>query len=154
MGRRMVRLTLKEYLDLWDKVGRIVFVGTPHYGSQALGGLSQESLWGFRINGVAWDVYESRGVSLHVGSVASPVAPGGVYPGTRTNDLDPWSEPKSAYPHPCSILVCTRETVGDSTYPSRRPRICRPSSMQLRPRIGGWDNGIKASRRIGAIGCL
>src|SRR5262249_417408 len=39
MGGLMIRAALMKHgLELWPKIGRIVFIGTPHYGSQAIGG--------------------------------------------------------------------------------------------------------------------
>ena len=33
--------------ELWSRLGRIVFVGTPHYGSPAIGGYLKNHFWGF-----------------------------------------------------------------------------------------------------------
>ena len=35
--------------DLWNVVGQIVFVGTPHYGSPAIMGYLKNHFWGFEL---------------------------------------------------------------------------------------------------------
>ena len=49
MGGLMVRTTLMNYPELWRRVGRIVFIGTPHYGSPAIAGYLKNHLWGFEL---------------------------------------------------------------------------------------------------------
>jgi len=46
MGGLLVRTTLMTYPELWSRVGRIVFIGTPHYGSPAIAGYLKNHLWG------------------------------------------------------------------------------------------------------------
>src|SRR5205814_5273826 len=39
MGGLMIRAALMKYGDdIWSKIGRIVFIGTPHYGSPSIAG--------------------------------------------------------------------------------------------------------------------
>lgn len=102
MGGLMVRATLKEHSDLWSKVGRIVFLGTPHYGAQAMGGYLKNHFWGFELMALL-GLYMSREAFRSMwGAMSLLPAPRGVYPGTRPNDPDPWSEPGTPYPHPCA----------------------------------------------------
>lgn len=102
MGGLVVRLTLQEYEDLWPKIGRIVFVGTPHYGSQAMGGYLKNHFWGFELMALL-GLYLSREAFRSMwGALSLLPAPRGVYPGTRPDDPDPWYEPKSLHSHPCA----------------------------------------------------
>ena len=49
MGGLMVRATLKEFGDeLWPALGRIAFLGTPHYGAASIAGYLKNHLWGWR----------------------------------------------------------------------------------------------------------
>jgi pimeloyl-ACP methyl ester carboxylesterase len=102
MGGLIARSTLMEHADLWPKIGRIVFVGTPHYGSQAMGGYLKNHFWGFELMALL-GMYLSREAFRSMwGTLSLLPAPRGVYPGTRPNDPDPWSEPESPYAHPCT----------------------------------------------------
>lgn len=102
MGGLMVRATLKAHPDLWSKVERIVFVGTPHYGSQAMGGYLKNHFWGFELMALL-GMYMSREAFRSMwGALSLLPAPCGVYPGTRPHDPDPWTDPGSPYPHPCA----------------------------------------------------
>ena len=48
MGGLMIRTALMLHGDeLWPKVGRIVFIATPHYGSPSIAGYLKNHLWGF-----------------------------------------------------------------------------------------------------------
>lgn len=102
MGGLMVRATLKAHGDLWPKIGRIVFVGTPHYGSQSMGGYLKNHFWGFELMALL-GLYLSREAFRSMwGALSLLPAPRGVYPGTRPNDPEPWSDPESPYAHPCA----------------------------------------------------
>ena len=58
MGGLMVRATLREFGDdLWPVLGRIAFVGTPHYGSTSIAGYLKNHLWG-------WDLMAVMGLYL------------------------------------------------------------------------------------------
>jgi pimeloyl-ACP methyl ester carboxylesterase len=46
MGGLLARTTLMKYPKLWDRIGRVVFIGTPHYGSPAIAGYLKNHLWG------------------------------------------------------------------------------------------------------------
>ncbi len=102
MGGLMVRATLKQYPDLWSKVGRIVFVGTPHYGSQAMGGYLKNHFWGFELMALLGLYLSPEAFRSMWGALSLLPAPRGVYPGTRPKDRDPWVDPESSYPHPCA----------------------------------------------------
>ena len=106
MGGLMARAALKEFGDeLWPIVGRIVFIGTPHYGSPAIAGYLKNHLWGWDLMAVL-GLYLSRATFRSFWGVLSLLpAPAGVYPGTRSNDNPKWQPPASRdffYAHPCA----------------------------------------------------
>src|SRR4051794_15263707 len=45
MGGLVVRVALMRQPRLWRQVGRVVFIGTPHYGSPAIAGYLKNHLW-------------------------------------------------------------------------------------------------------------
>ncbi|HEX8920544.1 MAG TPA: hypothetical protein VF766_03640 [Pyrinomonadaceae bacterium] len=105
MGGLMVRATLMEHGDdLWPKLGRIVFIATPHYGSQAIGGYLKNHFWGFELMALL-GLYLGRETFRSLWGVLSLLpAPRGIYPGTRPNDSHPWrsTDANNPYPHPCA----------------------------------------------------
>lgn len=105
MGGLMVRATLMEHItELWPKLGRIVFIATPHYGSAAIGGYLKNHFWGFELMALL-GMYLSRDTYRSLWGVLSLLpAPRGIYPGTRPGDPQPWKSDKSddPYVHPCA----------------------------------------------------
>jgi pimeloyl-ACP methyl ester carboxylesterase len=90
--------------EVWSKIGRIIFVGTPHYGSPAIAGYLKNHLWGFELLALL-GLYLDRNTFRSLWGVISMLpAPHGVYPGTRPNDKNPWAggDPDDPYPHPCA----------------------------------------------------
>src|SRR5215510_11539147 len=50
MGGLIVRATLAAHgQELREKLGRMVFIGTPHYGSPAIAGYLKNHFWGFEL---------------------------------------------------------------------------------------------------------
>lgn len=93
---------LKEHADLWGRIGKIVFVGTSHYGSPAIDGYLKHHFWGFELMALL-GLYLSREAFRSMwGALSLLPAPRGVYPGTQLNDPDPWSDAQSPYLHPCA----------------------------------------------------
>lgn len=105
MGGMLVRAALSAHGDeVWGKIGRIVFVGTPHYGSPAIAGYLKNHLWGFDLMALLGR-YLSRETFRTLRGVLSLLpAPRGVYPGTRKDDQSPWTtnDEEDAYAHPCA----------------------------------------------------
>lgn len=104
MGGLMVRATLMDHgQELWPKIGRIVFIGTPHYGSPAIAGYLKNHLWGFELLALL-GLYLSRKTLRSLWGVLSMLpAPRGLYPGTRLNDPLPWqADGADPYAHPCA----------------------------------------------------
>ena len=105
MGGLMVRAALMEHgKELWPKIGRIVFIGTPHYGSPAIAGYLKNHLWGFDLMAVL-GLYLSRDTFRSLwGALSMLPAPRGVYPGTRPKDSPQWNSGHAddTYQHPCA----------------------------------------------------
>jgi pimeloyl-ACP methyl ester carboxylesterase len=105
MGGLLVRAALAAHGDeLWRKIGRVVFVGTPHYGSPAIAGYLKNHLWGFDLMALMGR-YLSRDTFRTLRGVLSLLpAPRGIYPGTRNDDHTLWVSPDSEDPyiHPCA----------------------------------------------------
>lgn len=104
MGGLVVRATLARYGDeLWGKIGKVVFLATPHYGSMAIGGYLKNHLWGFDLMALLGK-YLSRETFRSLWGVLNLLpAPRGIYPGTRESDPAPWASGDSndPYVHPC-----------------------------------------------------
>jgi pimeloyl-ACP methyl ester carboxylesterase len=102
MGGLVIRTALLQHGDeLWPKLGKVVFIGTPHYGSPAIAGYLKNHLWGFNLMAVL-GLYLSRQTFRSLwGVLAMLPAPRGVYPGTRADDDEPWSN-GGDYAHPCA----------------------------------------------------
>lgn len=105
MGGLVVRATLMQHgAELWPKIGRIVFIGTPHYGATAIAGYLKNHLWGFELMALLGH-YLSRATLRSLWGVLSLLpAPCGIYPGTRATDTNPWQSqnPGDPYIHPCA----------------------------------------------------
>ncbi|MFE5594921.1 lipase family alpha/beta hydrolase [Streptomyces sp. NPDC056549] len=95
MGGLVLRTALMRHPDLWNHVGRIVFIGTPHYGSPAIGGYLKNHLWGFELLALLGR-YLSRDTFRSLTGVLSLLpAPAGTYPSST-------AQPGENYDHPCA----------------------------------------------------
>ncbi|MFF3691395.1 lipase family alpha/beta hydrolase [Streptomyces sp. NPDC002187] len=96
MGGLVVRTALMRHPDLWQHIGKIVFLGTPHYGSPAIGGYLKNHLWGFELLALLGR-YLSRDTfrTLH-GVISLLPAPAGIYPESSDE-----SSTQTPYDHPC-----------------------------------------------------
>lgn len=101
MGGLLIRETLRQHPDLWSDIGRIVFIGTPHYGSPSIAWYLKNHLKGFDLMAVL-GLYLSRATFRSLWGVLSLLpAPRGVYPGTRSGDDQQWSGGNGdTYVHP------------------------------------------------------
>lgn len=106
MGGLMVRATLMEHgREVWPKLGRMVFIGTPHYGSPAVAAYLKNHLWGVDLLTLLGWRYLSRETFRSLQGVLSMLpAPRGLYPGTRTDGSMLWDAGNTgdAYVHPCA----------------------------------------------------
>jgi hypothetical protein len=105
LGGLLVRAALMQHgAELWPKIGKIVFIGTPHYGAAAIAGYLKNHLWGFEAMAVL-GAYLSRATLRSLWGVINLLpAPRGVYPGTRPTDAPAWQpdDPADPYIHPCA----------------------------------------------------
>ncbi|MGJ4890275.1 lipase family alpha/beta hydrolase [Bradyrhizobium sp. HKCCYLRH3099] len=105
MGGLMVRTALMQHASvLWPIIGKVIFIGTPHYGSPAIAGYLKNHLWGFELMALLGR-YLSRSTLRSLWGVLSMLpAPRGIYPGTREHDPCPWTsaEPHDPFIHPCA----------------------------------------------------
>jgi pimeloyl-ACP methyl ester carboxylesterase len=104
MGGLMVRATLMRHgAELWPKIGKVVFIGTPHYGATAIAGYLKNHLWGFELMAVLGN-YLSRNTLRSLWGFNSLLpAPRGIYPGTRADDhlISQSGDQDRTYIHPC-----------------------------------------------------
>jgi hypothetical protein len=83
MGGLLVRLTLRHDPTLWDVVGHVVFIGTPHYGSPVIASYLKEHLWGSPLLRLLGRYVDRATFRSLWGVLALLPAPTGVYPRTR-----------------------------------------------------------------------
>jgi pimeloyl-ACP methyl ester carboxylesterase len=105
MGGLMVRAALMQHAEaLWPLLGKIIFIGTPHYGSPAIAGYLKNHLWGFELMAILGQYLSRETFRSLWGLIGMLPAPCGIYPGTRPSDPSPWrsENPGDPYVHPCS----------------------------------------------------
>lgn len=105
MGGLLVRAALSAHGDeVWGKIGRIVFVGSPHYGSPAIAGYLKNHLWGFDLMALLGRYLSPDTFRTLRGVLSLLPAPRGVYPGTRKDDQSPRAagDEGDDYAHPCA----------------------------------------------------
>jgi hypothetical protein len=90
MGGLMIRTALMVHgKELWPRVDRIVFIGSPHYGSPSIAGYLKNHLWGWESLAVL-GMFLSRETFRSLRGVLSLLpAPAGIYPGTRSGEAHP-----------------------------------------------------------------
>ena len=105
MGGLMVRTTLMLYgEEVWPKLDKIIFIGTPHYGATAIAGYLKNHLWGFELMTLLGQYLSRATLRSLWGVIGMLPAPCGIYPGTRPIDPRPWrpQDPNDPYIHPCA----------------------------------------------------
>lgn len=99
MGGLTVRTAMHLHPELWDAIDRIVFIGTPHYGSPVISGYLKNHLSGFNLMALLGRYIDRQTFRSLWGVLSLLPAPVGVYPGTRDGDAPgDWSG--ADYPHP------------------------------------------------------
>lgn len=104
MGGLIVRAALMRHPELWHKLNRIVFIGTPHYGSPVIAGYLKNHLGGFDLMALLGR-YLSRATFRSLWGVLSLLpSPAGVYPGTRHGQRGEEVQTVGGgeYLHPCA----------------------------------------------------
>ena len=90
MGGLLIRTALMERPELWDQIGKVVYIATPHFGSTSIAGYLKGHLWGTEAIAVL-GLYLSRQTFQSLwGPLSLLPAPNGVYPGSTPSD------------HPCA----------------------------------------------------
>ena len=90
MGGLMIRTTLMLHGDeLWPKLGKIVFVATPHYGSTSIAGYLKNHLWGWESLAVIGAFLSRETFRTLWGVLSLLPAPATIYPGTRNGEQHP-----------------------------------------------------------------
>ncbi len=105
LGGLMIRTALMIHGDeIWPRIGKIVFIGTPHYGSASIAGYLKNHLWGFELMALLGNYLSRETLRSLWGVINLLPAPRGVYPGTRPDDAHPWQSDTSddPYIHPCA----------------------------------------------------
>lgn len=90
MGGLMIRTTLMMYgSELWPKVGKIVFIATPHYGSASIAGYLKNHLWGWEQLAVLGAFLSPATFRSLWGVMSLLPAPTRIYPDTRNGEEHP-----------------------------------------------------------------
>jgi pimeloyl-ACP methyl ester carboxylesterase len=90
MGGLLIRAALDAHRDeLSPRLGRIVFIGTPHYGSPAIGGYLKNHFWGWEMLTALRRMVSRETFRSFWGALGLLPAPAGVYPGTRNGEDHP-----------------------------------------------------------------
>jgi pimeloyl-ACP methyl ester carboxylesterase len=150
MGGLILRSTLKEHGDLWSTIGKIVFVGTPHYGSQAMGGYLKNHFWGFELMALLGTYLSREAFRSMWGPLSLLPAPCGVYPGTRLHDPDPWPGAGSSYPHPCAnfdLYNADRWQLGLSPPETQTLQTVLDAAASMHRDLDQWHQGLTQELR-------
>ncbi|MFE1869771.1 lipase family alpha/beta hydrolase [Streptomyces sp. NPDC059496] len=152
MGGLVVREMLRQEPGLWDRVGRIVFLGTPHYGSPAIAGYLKNHLWGFELLTLLGR-YLSRSTFRSFWGVLDLLpAPVGVYPGTEpgigappgsTGDVDPTT-------HPCAnfdLYDAAAYRLGLTAGEQSRLQEALDGAREFHIRLATWHRSLPQERR-------
>ena len=90
MGGLLIRTALMERPELWNRIGKVAYIGTPHFGSTSIAGYLKGHLWGTEMIAIL-GLYLSRQTFQSLwGPLSLLPAPKGVYPGSTADD------------HPCA----------------------------------------------------
>jgi hypothetical protein len=75
--------------ELWPKVDRIVFIGTPHFGSPSIAGYLKNHLWGWEELAVLAMFLSRETFRTMRGCLSLLPAPAGIYPGSQPGGEHP-----------------------------------------------------------------
>lgn len=142
MGGLVIRAALMRHPELWDLTGRIVFLGTPHYGSPAIAGYLKNHLWGFNFLVVLGRLLSRQTFRSLWGVLDLLPAPAGVYPGTRA-DPDPER-------HPCANFdLYDAAAYGLRLSPPEQARLQRAldAAAGFHRDLWRWHSGLPQDRR-------
>jgi pimeloyl-ACP methyl ester carboxylesterase len=153
MGGLTIRTTLMEYgKELWPRLGRIVFIGTPHYGAPAIAGYLKNHLWGFEMLALL-GLYLSRETFRSLWGVLSLLpAPVAYYPGTRPDDKSPlrFKDPGAPYEHPCAnfdLYQAEAWKLGLTSEQEEALQHVLDGAADFHHRLRTWHEGLSQERR-------
>lgn len=87
MGGIMIRTMLMLYgADVWKVIGRVAFIGTPHYGSPAIASYLKNHLWGWDFRALLGRYISRETFRTLRGVINLLPAPPGIYPDTRNGE--------------------------------------------------------------------
>lgn len=90
MGGLMIRMMLMLHGDeLWPKIGKVVFIATPHYGSPSIAGYLKNHLWGWEEIAILAMFLKRETFRTMRGVLSLLPAPAGIYPSTRSGGDHP-----------------------------------------------------------------
>jgi pimeloyl-ACP methyl ester carboxylesterase len=81
MGGLLTRTTLMTYPELWNRIGRVIFIGTPNYGAPAIAGYLKNHLWGFESLALLGRYLDRSAFRSLRGVLNLLPAPADIYPG-------------------------------------------------------------------------
>jgi pimeloyl-ACP methyl ester carboxylesterase len=141
MGGLVVREALRTDPELWDRIGRIAFIATPHYGSAAIAGYLKNHLWGFEMLALLGR-YLSRATLRSMWGVLDLLpAPVGVYPGSRPDDPDS---------HPCAnfdLYEAAAYRLGLTGAEQARLQRVLDGARTFHTDLAGWHRSLPQERR-------
>lgn len=154
MGGLVTRAALMDFGKvLWPVVGRIVFIGTPHYGSPAIAGYLKNHLWGFNEMAIL-GLYLKRETFRSLWGVLQLLpAPKGIYPGTRTADNPRWRAAASEdwfYEHPCAnfdMYDAEAWDLGLDSGQRNRLQTVLDAANNFHTRLHNWHDTLSADQR-------
>jgi pimeloyl-ACP methyl ester carboxylesterase len=149
MGGLVVRATLLRHPRLWPLIGRIVFLGTPHYGSPAIAGYLKDHLGGFNLLALLGRYLSRETFRSLWGPLALLPAPTGVYPGTRT-DEPATSSGAGEYVHPCAnfdLYHAPAWQLGLDEAAERRLQTVLDGTARLHRELDAWHRSLGQDQR-------
>jgi pimeloyl-ACP methyl ester carboxylesterase len=159
MGGLMARTALMLHGDeMWPKIGRIVFLGGPHYGSPAIAGYLKNHLWGFDLMALLGIYLSAETFRTLWGVLSLLPAPRGIYPGTRADGLEQWAggDADDPYAHPCvnfDIYDAAAWELGLSGEQTDQLQRVLDGADEAHRRLYEWHRGLSEDRR-GRMACI
>jgi pimeloyl-ACP methyl ester carboxylesterase len=141
MGGLVVRVALMRNPKLWNHIGKIVFLGTPHYGSPAIAGYLKNHLWGFNTLALLGKYLDRDTYRSLWGVLSLMPAPAGIYPGTR---------PGQDGTYPCAdfdLYSAAAWHLGLNDSAERRLQMVLDHVASLHRQLYGWHSALDQDYR-------
>jgi pimeloyl-ACP methyl ester carboxylesterase len=152
MGGLVIRAALMAHGDeIWPKIGKTVFVGTPHYGSPAIAGYLKNHFWGFELLALLGKYMNRATFRSLWGALELLPAPLGIYPGTRASDIDPrsWGA-GDPYNHPCAnfdLYQAESWKLGLTGVETAHLQAALDNAAAFHKRLYQWHQGLSIHRK-------